>query len=348
VRFFRSRYFLPAVMVPLFILGLAEAEYRWNRLRSSFPVCFPNQLTYEWWQKIDLSNPMLWPVVALHLLPDGLTPYETPPQPHRGLRYAATIVSVAVGWWVIGCWWARLLAGRHLPRHWRATRWPIVASIAVLVPIFVIGIAHDLGGGAGGPTFSTAGTATAILLLILALAECGVLRYFDRWPTLILIPDCMATLLVYAELADRDARRAFEHLSFDGRRGFIGLRYVPPSAAIDAMMVHSPTFLITELAWPTSSLAMKCSAVVLHWFSIVWIAQRRWPSQTSPYRGFRSVALGLSTVLTGLCFLVWFVGFPPHGESTGSFGAMIGFGAVAFAMARSGTAPVQEHDKLGP
>jgi len=345
----RSRYFLPSLMVPLFLLAFIRADVRWREcLNGAQGICFtyPLYLSYESRQALDLHWPALLPAVLLNQLPESINPNPDKPPRTQRLRYVITVASVIAIWWLVGRWWERLLFGRRLSAHRWKLRWSILLLAGVLSLLGPLILYEGIRGGYEGPAITDAACIFPSMLIVMSLAECGVLaRLLKGTGARIAIPASLLCLYAWADATYRtecfqNEARSQACIPQPGAM-CITLPFFSPSPQIlDEVALQLPPLLLASLpsiAVPSTvpieslpAIAFSYVLVGLYWYTVVSLAQEKWPATTRVYEQIRTPLAVLCSIVFGFAFLCWMLGYPHHG-SGGMLGLALGMVALIFA-----------------
>lgn len=335
MRFLRSRYFLPALMVPLFLIAFAKTDIRWRECTNDLGrVCFPypTYLQYEVRQGLDIHWPALLPAILLDQLPDSIDPNAPKQGRAQWPRLLITISGLVGCWYCIGVWWQRLVSGHRISVGRKAARYGILCATGILATIAGLVIYLGVRGGFEGPTMTDAGCLLPVLLVVMALVECGAVdRYFTPQRLRLAIPLFLTLLYAWsntalqAERSDYDSRNA--SVSCKELPGQICFNWPFMSSPLiqDGLALHWPPLLLASLPtlissshFPSQSLTMMGFHFFLvwtYWLTIISLAQRRWPATTGPYQAIRPWLVGCCAVILGFSLLAWLLGASQHGPT---------------------------------
>jgi hypothetical protein len=344
---FRSRYFLPTLMIPIFLLAFVRAELRWRDCsQDEGRVCFnyPTYLRYETRQALDVHWPSLLPTALLHQLPYSISPAFDKERQTPVLRYIVTVSSVVCFWYAVGLWWERLLAGSRLRPQSRVLRWSLLVLLIILTPLVVLSVCLGIRGGWEGPTMTDAGFLAPALLVSMGLVECLAAGSF-RQVTIARVVLASLLLCLYC-WADSGFRR--EHKAYQQRNkreaadpGAVGftLPFFPSPEIQDALALQLPALLVGALPSAIGSLssdsmpatAFRCLVVWFYWFTLTALPVGRWPVNTRAYFAARRPLTIACTAVFLLAFLAWIVAESAHGP-TPTLGIAVGTGAIVVAL----------------
>jgi hypothetical protein len=350
----RISFVLPLVMCTMFAVAFVRAELRWRACSNDEfkTVCFsyPNYLRYETRQALDLHWLMLSPAAALGQLPDSLRADVQKGTHQQWLRYAATAVSVAVCWCLVGLWWKRLLSGGRLPSQRRGIRigiWVVIVMFAAMA-----GLALYLGirGGYEGSTMTDAGLVLPSILIVMALTELGVVpQSLRKIGTRTAIAILFLCLYVWTDSAYRTEHQQYEERAKSNscrpEPGAVcfSLPFMPSPLIQDSVGLQMPATLIASVPSMLlrssfsfdSSLAIgfRYSLVLGYWFIVMSLVGGEWPSATKAYGAVRIWLFVLCAIVFAFSFLSWLVAGSPHGPN-GIFGLVVGTTLALYALRR--------------
>jgi hypothetical protein len=348
----RSRYFLPVVMIPLFLLAFVRADLRWRDCsRDDGRVCFnyPAYLRYETRQALDLHWLPLLPAALFRQLPDSISPaFEQGPQ-NQVLRYIVTISGVLCFWWLVGLWWERLFAGRRIDPRRRKLRWCISAGTVVLALLVALSVSLGMQGSFEGPTMTDSGFLVPGLLTGMAFIECGVFARLRQATNTqpVVVATLLLCLFVWVDINWRAEYRAYQGRNkpevTDSRPGVVtfSLSFSPSPHIQDALALQAPALLIVAMPQAVSSLSpdsgvlitFRYLAVWLYWYALATVMFGLWPANTRVYGVIRTPLAILYGVAFGFTLLGWVAAASAHGPTPALAGA-IGAGAGLFALSR--------------
>lgn len=341
-------------MVPLFLLTFIRADVQWREcLNGAQSMCFPYPmyLNYESRQALDLHWPALLPAALLNQLPESINPdYDRAPRTQR-LRYIITVGSVTAIWWLVGRWWERLLYGRRLSAQRRKLRWSILLLVGVLSLLGPLFLYQGMRGGYEGPAITDAACIFPSMLMVMSLAECGVLsRILSGKTVRVAIPALLLGLYVWADATYRTERfqneaRSQACIPQPGAM-CIDLLFFPSPQILDEVALQLPPLLLASLpsmAVPSrvpgdsvSAIAFSYVLVGLYWYSVVSLAQGQWPATTHAYEWIRKPLAVSCGAAFGFAFPCWVIGYP-HRGSGGMLGLTLGMAALIFAFRATNT-----------
>jgi len=339
-------------MVPLFLLTFIRADVRWRECQNGAQsICFPYPmyLDYESQQGLDLHWPALLPAALLNQLPDSINPNLDRPSRTQGLRYVIAVGGVIAIWWLVGWWWERLLCGRRLSAHRRKLRWCILLMVGALGLLGPLILYEGIRGGYEGPTITDAACLFPSMLIVMSLAECGVLAsLLSGNGARIAIPASLLCLYAWADATYRTERfqnetRSQACIAKPGEM-CINLPFDPSPQILDAAALQLPPLLLASLpslAVPsrvpvelTPTIAFRYILAGLYWYTVVSLAQRKWPATTRVYERIRTPLSVVCSAVFGFAFLCWVFGYARHG-SGGMLGLALGMLALILAFRAS-------------
>jgi hypothetical protein len=309
-------------------------------------------LNYESWQALDLHWPALLPAALLNQLPESINPdYDRAPRTQR-LRYIITVGSVTAIWWLVGRWWERLLYGRRVSAQRRKLRWSILLLVGVLSLLGPLFLYQGIRGGYEGPTITDAACIFPLMLIVMSLAECGVLaRLLNGNGARMVIPASLLCLYAWADATYRTERfqneaRSQACIPQPGEM-CISLPFFSPSPQIlDDIALQLPPLLLASLpsiALPSRdpvesipAIAFSYALVGLYWYTVVSLAQQKWPATTRVYEWIRTPLAVLCSIVFVFAFLCWVFGYP-HRGSGGMLGLTLGMAALIFVFRATNT-----------
>ncbi len=350
----RISFVLPFVMCTMFAVTFVRAELRWRACSNDEikTVCFsyPNYLRYETRQALDLHWLMLSPAAVLGQLPDSLRPDIDKSTHEQWFRYAIAAVSVFVCWCLVGLWWERLLSGGRLSSQRRGIRIVVWAAIGIFAAIVGLVLYLGIRGGYEGSSMTDAGLVLPSMLIVMALAELGVVpRYFRKIGTRAGIAFLFLCLYAWTDSAYRTEHKQYEERAQSNvcipepDALCFGLPFVPSPLIQDSVGLQIPATLIASTlstllpsSFPFESplaIGFRYSLVLGYWFIVMSLVGAEWPSTTKAYGAIRTGLFALCAIVLGFSLISWLVAVSPHGPN-GVFGLVVGTAISLYALRR--------------
>ena len=333
-------------MIPLFLLAFIRAEIQWRKCPEGICFSYPNYLNYESRQALDLHWPALLPAALLNQLPESINADSDRPPRTQILRYVITVGSVIAIWCLVGRWWERLLCGRRLSAHRRKLRWSILLLVGVVSLLGPLILYEGIRGGYEGPTITDAACIFPTMLIVMSLAECGVLdRILNGNGARVTIPALLLCLYAWADGTYRTERFQNEARSksciAQPWEMCISFPFSPSPQVLDGIALQLPPLLLASLPSlavqtrvsfeSTPAIVSRYLLVGVYWLAVVSLAQGKWPATTRFFERIRTPLVVSCRVVFGFAFLFWVIGHARHG-SGGMLGIVLGIGALILAL----------------
>jgi hypothetical protein len=337
------QFFLPLLMLPLFMLALLRTEMRWRECSADERrECFyyPLYLPYELRQQIDVHWIATLPAGILQLYPASISNDHSRAHPIQWPRILVTILSCGVIWYLIGLWAQQLQDARPLSKRGPVARFSMLALVVLFAPFTCFAVYLGMRGGYEGSTMTDAGLVMPMILELAALVDLNLFPAALRLRTL-RAGLALILALVYAwtdasyqnqlkRYQERETAES-EKRSSDPDAVFFTIPFVPEPETVGGLALHTPALLVAELPGLLfgSSRAnlplrvFKAGIIWAYWFSILSLLA---PGLFEDSRTFRKVRPWLRGVWVPFCLLAilcWLIGSSAHGPSP-SFGFLVG------------------------